>query len=136
MGSEMCIRDSPVTMLAGATTLEQLTPEVYRKLDEMTDYLRSEILKVGAELETPIQVTGLGSLFGIHFTGDELVGYRDIAREDSAFRHQVFLGMLNEGILMASNLVGAVSTEIGETEIDAFTAALRRVLERTLSAVK
>ena len=123
-------------MLAGATTLEQLTPEVYRKLDEMTDYLRSEILKVGAELETPIQVTGLGSLFGIHFTGDELVGYRDIAREDSAFRHQVFLGMLNEGILMASNLVGAVSTEIGETEIDAFSAALRRVLERTLSAVK
>jgi glutamate-1-semialdehyde 2,1-aminomutase len=127
---------NPVTMLAGATTLEQLTPEVYRKLDDMTDYLRSEILKVGAELETPIQVTGLGSLFGIHFTGDELVGYRDIAREDSAFRHQVFLGMLNEGILMASNLVGAVSTEIGETEIDAFTAALRRVLERTLSAVK
>ena len=123
-------------MLAGATTLEQLTPDVYRKLDEMTDYLRSEILKVGAELETPIQVTGLGSLFGIHFTGDELVGYRDIAREDSAFRHQVFLGMLNEGILMASNLVGAVSTEIGETEIGAFTAALRRVLERTLSAVK
>ena len=123
-------------MLAGATTLEQLTPEVYRKLDDMTDYLRSEILKVGAELETPIQVTGLGSLFGIHFTGDELVGYRDIAREDSAFRHQVFLGMLNEGILMASNLVGAVSTEIGEAEIDAFTAALRRVLERTLSAVK
>ncbi len=44
--------------------------------------------------------------------------------------------MLNEGILMASNLVGAVSTEIGETEIDAFTEALRRVLERTLSAVK
>ena len=89
-----------------------------------------------ADLESPSQVTGLGALFGIHFTGDELVGYRDIAREDSAFRHQVFLGMLNEGILMASNLVGAVSTEIGETEIDAFTKALRRVLERTLSAVK
>ncbi len=125
---------NPVTMLAGAATLEQLTPDVYRKLAEMTDYLRAGILHVGAELETPVQVTGLGSLFGIHFTGDELVGYRDIAAEDAAFRHQVFLGLLNEGILMAANLVGAVSTEIGEAEIDAFTAALRRVLERALAA--
>ncbi|MDA1128912.1 MAG: aspartate aminotransferase family protein [Chloroflexi bacterium] len=124
---------NPVTMMAGAATLDQLTPEVYRKLAEMTEYLRASILKVGAELETPVQVTGLGSLFGIHFTSDELVGYRDIAAEDAAFRHQVFLGLLNEGILMASNLVGAVSTEIGEAEIDAFTAALRRVLERALT---
>ena len=124
---------NPVTMLAGAATLEQLTPEVYRKLAEMTEYLRASILKVGTELETPVQVTGLGSLFGIHFTGEELVGYRDIAAEDAAFRHQVFLGLLNEGILMAANLVGAVSTEIGEAEVDAFTAALRRVLERALA---
>ena len=124
---------NPVTMLAGAATLEQLTPEVYRKLAEMTEYLRAGILKVGAELETPIQVTGLGSLFGIHFTGEELLGYRDIAAEDAAFRHQVFLGLLNEGILMAANLVGAVSTEISEAEVDAFTAALRRVLERALT---
>ena len=124
---------NPVTMVAGSVTLEQLTPDVYRKLAELTEYLRAGILKVGAELETPIQVTGLGSLFGIHFTSEELVGYRDIATEDSAFRHQVFLGLLNEGILMASKLVGAVSTEIGEAEIDAFTAALRRVLERALT---
>ena len=121
---------NPVTMLAGAATLEQLTPEVYRKLAEMTEYLRAGILAVGAELETPVQVTGLGSLFGIHFTSENLVGYRDIATEDPAFRHQVFLGLLNEGIMMAANLVGAVSTEIGEAEINAFTAALRRVLER------
>ncbi len=126
---------NPVTMLAGAATLDQLTPDVYRKLAELTEYLRAGVLEVGKELETPIQVTGLGSLFGLHFTSVELVGYRDIATEDSAFRHQVFLGLLNEGILMAANLVGAVSTEIGEAEIDAFTAALRRVLERrTLSA--
>ncbi|MCI0863869.1 MAG: aspartate aminotransferase family protein [Chloroflexi bacterium] len=121
---------NPVTMLAGAATLEQLTPEVYRKLAEMTEYLRAGILAVGAELETPVQVTGLGSLFGIHFTSENLVGYRDIATEDPAFRHRVFLGLLNEGIMMAANLVGAVSTEIGQAEIDTFTAALRRVLER------
>ena len=124
---------NPVTMIAGAATLEGLTPEVYQNLAEKTDYLKTEILKVAKELEVPIQVTGLGSLFGIHFTSDELVGYRDIAAEDAAFRHKVFLGLLNEGILMASNLVGAVSTQIGTAEIDAFVAALQRVLERALA---
>ena len=124
---------NPVTMIAGAATLEELTPEVYKNLTEKTDYLKTEILKVAKELEVPIQVTGLGSLFGIHFTSDELVGYRDIAAEDAAFRHKVFLGLLNEGILMASNLVGAVSTQIGTAEIDAFVAALQRVLERALA---
>ena len=121
---------NPATMLAGALTLEQLTPEVYRRLVEVTEYLRHGLWEVGRELEVPVQITGLGSLFGIHFTDETLVGYRDIAKADSAFRHEVFLGLLNEGILMAPNLVGAVSTVIEEPEVDAFVDAFRRVLQR------
>ena len=121
---------NPVTMLAGAVTLEQLTPEVYRRLAEVTEYLRHGLREVGRELEVPVQVTGLGSLFGIHFSDETLVGYRDIAKSDSAFRHDVFLGLLNEGILMSPNLVGAVSTAIAEPEVDAFVTALRNVLQR------
>jgi len=37
---------------------------------------------------------------------------------------------MNEGILMAPNLVGAISTVLGEPEVDSFVGALRRVLER------
>ena len=121
---------NPATMLAGAVTLEQLTPEVYRRLAEVTEYLRHGLREVGRELEVPVQVTGLGSLFGIHFQDDNLVGYRDIAKADSAFRHNVFLGLLNEGILMAPNLVGAVSTVLGEDEVDSFVGAFRAVLQR------
>lgn len=121
---------NPATMLAGAVTLQQLTPEVYRRLAEVTEYLRQGLREAGQALEIPVQVTGLGSLFGIHFTAAELVGYRDLAQADPAWRHQVFLGLLNEGILLAPNLVGAVSTVIGEAEVDAFVAAFRRVLAR------
>ena len=121
---------NPATMLAGSVTLEQLTPEVYRRLAEVTERLRHGLREAGQDLEVPVQVTGLGSLFGIHFLEDSLVGYRDIARADSKFRHQVFLGLLNEGILIAPNLVGAVSTALGEPEVDAFVDAFRRVLQR------
>ena len=121
---------NPVTMVAGAVTLEHLTPDVYRDLAELTELLRQGIRRVCSDLEVPVQVTGLGSLFGIHFTGQPIVNYRDIAAEDAALRTQVFLGLMNEGILMASNLVGGLSTTLGEEDVNTFVGALQSVLER------
>ena len=121
---------NPVTMLAGAVTLEQLTPEVYRRLAELTERLRQGVREVCQELEVPVQATGLGSLFGIHFTEGPVRNYRDVAKEDGQFREQVFLGMLNEGILVAPNLVGALSTVITEDDVDDYLGAFQRVLAR------
>ena len=121
---------NPVTMAAGTATLEELTPEVYRRLAELTDRLKLGIQNVCAALEVPVQTTGLGSLFGIHFTDQPVVNYRSVSREDSWLRGQVFLGLLNEGILMASNLVGALSTALEESDVDAFLDSFQRVLER------
>ena len=37
---------------------------------------------------------------------------------------------MNEGILIAPNLVGAPSTALSEAEVDTFLGSLKRVLER------
>ena len=69
---------NPVTMVAGSATLELLTPEVYRDLSQRTERLKEGIAEVCRETETPVVVTGLGSLFGIHFTagpGQQLPGH-------------------------------------------------------------
>ena len=110
--------------------MELLTPSVYRGLAEMTEMLKEGIRQVCAEMETPVQVTGLGSLFGIHFTPKEVRTYRDIAAEDADLRHRMFLGLLNEGILVASNLVGSLSTPTTEGDISDFCTSFRKVLER------
>ncbi len=123
---------NPLTMLAGFATLEQLTPEVYRGLAELTEELRQGIRSLCSDLEAPVQVTGLGSLFGIHFTGRPVANYRDIAAGNAGLRDRVFLGLLNEGILMASNLVGALSTAISRREIDRFLEAFQRALSRNI----
>ena len=123
---------NPVTMAAGVATLTELTPTVYRRLAEMTEMLRGGIRQVCSELEQPVLVTGLGSLFGIHFTDGPLRNYRDIARCDKSLSERVFMGMLNEGFLLAPNLVGAMSTELGEVEVDAFVRGFRRVLQRQI----
>jgi glutamate-1-semialdehyde 2,1-aminomutase len=123
---------NPLTMLAGAVTMEQLTPEVYRSLAEMTELLKQGIRDVCAELEVPVQVTGLGSLFGIHFTDREVLSYRDIAAGDYDLRDRMFLGLLNEGILMASNLVGSLSTATTRDDVDGFLTSFRTALARNI----
>ena len=123
---------NPVTMAAGAATLTELTPTVYRRLAELTEMLRQGVRQVCSELEQPVLVTGLGSLFGIHFTDQPIRNYRDIAACDKALSERVFMGMLNEGFLLAPNLVGAMSTALGEVEVDAFVRGFRRVLQRQI----
>ena len=123
---------NPITMAAGVATLTELTPSVYRRLAELTEMLRQGIRQVCSELEQPAVVTGAGSLFGIHFAEGPLHNYRDIAETDKDLAGRVFLGMLNEGFLLAPNLVGALSTCLGEGEIDAFVRGFRRVLQRQI----
>ena len=121
---------NPMSMVAGVTTMELLTPEVYARLDGLAERLREGVRAVCAEFDIPVQVTGLASLFGVHFTGDPVRTYRDVAASDQALQQQVFWGLMNEGIFAARRLIGCVSMPMEETEIDTYVEALRKVLAR------
>ncbi len=123
---------NPLTMLAGTVTMEQLTSDVYRNLAALTEELRRGIRAICSSLEVPVQVTGLGSLFGIHFCDHAVNNYRDIASGNHELRDRMFLGLLNEGILMASNLVGSISTSTTHDDIEAFLKAFRTALARNV----
>ena len=56
----------------------------------------------------------------------------DIANCDTELRDRVFLGMMNEGILVAPNLVGALSTETKAEEVRVFCEIFRKVLSRNI----
>ncbi|MBI4201543.1 MAG: aspartate aminotransferase family protein [Chloroflexi bacterium] len=121
---------NPMTMTAGLVTMELITPQVYQRLEALAHRLREGIRAVCAEFEVPVHVTGLGSLYGIHFTGGPVRSYRDVAAADKALAYQVFLGLLNEGIMMHPNLLGCVSLPMTEAEVDHHVEALRTVLAR------
>ena len=123
---------NPVVMAAGAATLEQLTPEEYARLNGLGERVREGVRRLLAEMEVPGQVTGMGSLFGIHLTARPVRRYRDVAAVDPELRRRVFLGLLNEGVLLASQLVGCVTAPMGPEEADSLVEALRRVLGRVL----
>ena len=130
VGHSGSFNGNPLSMVSGAATFQQLTPKAYERLDRLASRLRDGIRAVCGEFDVPVQVTGIGALFGVHFTDRPVRNARDASRGDPDRRTQVFLGLMNEGIWTSPALIGAVSTPMGQDEIDAYLEALRTVLAR------
>ena len=121
---------NPMTAAAGIATLELLTPEVYAELEEKGDYLRARLRKLFSEVEAPMGVTGVASLFALQFTPDPVTDYRSFAKNDKKMTRTMFVGLLNEGFLMSNRCAGNVSAAHDERDLDGFVDAVGRVLER------
>ncbi len=119
---------NPISLVAGATTLEVFTDEVVQLLNLRGETLRRQIRMAFEDAGVPAQVTGFGSLFAIHLTSQLVKSYRDTMRADANLRHRIFLSLFTEGVLIDPRGVGCVSAAIGEAEIDRFVSALRAVL--------
>ncbi|MEO8449143.1 MAG: aspartate aminotransferase family protein [Gemmatimonadota bacterium] len=118
---------NPVTMIAGATTLRKLTPQVYSRLEQLGDMARAGLRDSFAEVGVPVQVTGAGSLFGVLFHNRPIREYRDLAEkpEETKVREAVQTYLKQHGIHMMQNLIGSVSTPMGSSEIDRLVATVR-----------
>ena len=121
---------NPVTMAAGEVVMNHLTPEVYDRMNALGDETRAKLSAVFDEFEVDAQVTGIGSLFGIHFTAEEITDYRSVVRGDQTMRRALFTGLLNEGILLQTATAGAMNSLTTSDEIDTLVDATRRVIER------
>jgi len=121
---------NPIGMVAGAATLGLLTPAALDQLNTRGAALRRRMASAYAEAGISAQITGLGSLFAMHLTEAPIRSYRDTLGARNDLRHQVFLGLYNEGVLIDPRGVGNVSTALGDAEIERFTAALTGVLAR------
>ena len=117
-------------MAAGIATLNALTPEAYARLEALGERLRGGVMRLLAATRRRGQVTGLGSLFWLHWTTEPLSDYRSAKAKDSAAAMRVFIGLLNEGILMTQRGLGACSLAMTDEDVDRFINALARVNAR------
>lgn len=123
---------NPIGMVAGAVTLELLTRQAIDLLNTRGAAIRRGLGAAFADAGIAAQITGLGSLFAIHLTGRPVRSYRDTQGSDTDLRHQIFLGLFNEGVQIDPRGVGNVSTAIGEDEVGRLGAAVRSVLGRLI----
>ena len=110
-------------MAAGLATLEVLTRDDIARLNTLGDRFRE---RLGAALTangTRAQVTGLGSLVGLHLTDGPVHDYRS-ATSDRETMRLLHLALLNRGIFARAGGGFFLSTAMGDGEIDAATTAV------------
>lgn len=120
----------PVGLVACQTTLDLLPQAEIDRLNALGDALRARLQAVADERGAPVRLTGAGSLFGLHATTAPVRSFRDTWAEDHAFRQELYLGMINEGVLTDPRGAGCLSTVTPDADVDLAAEALDRVLSR------
>jgi glutamate-1-semialdehyde 2,1-aminomutase len=121
---------SPLPLAAGIAALDQMTPDLYPRLNALGDRLRGALREIFAEMGVPAQVTGVGSVFSVHFTEEEVWDYLAYARANKQALRVMFLAWLLRGIFMTSRGLGCLSAPMTEAEIDEFLGTTRDILAR------
>lgn len=106
---------NPVTMVAGAAWMGQLTDASFDRLATMGDRVRRELRAAFTAGGLEWQVTGEGSLFRIHPHGRPVRSYRDA-------HHDVMLGLqrrlLSRQVYLSSYGMGCLSLATSDADLD------------------
>ncbi|HET7420794.1 MAG TPA: aspartate aminotransferase family protein [Candidatus Dormibacteraeota bacterium] len=119
---------NPLGMAAGLAAMTELTPDVYEELNRKGARVTEQLSEVFASHDVAVQVNGAGSMFALHFTDRPVVDYRTMAAADNNRRREMFFGLVNHGVLMAPRAMGALSTPMGEDDIQEFIDAVDLVV--------
>ncbi|HEV8596190.1 MAG TPA: aspartate aminotransferase family protein [Candidatus Dormibacteraeota bacterium] len=115
---------NPLGMAAGLAAMTELTPDVYEELNRKGARVCEQLSEVFASHGVEVQVNGAGSMFALHFTDQPVVDYRTMATADKKKARDLFLGLVNHGVLMAPRAMGALSTPMHEDDIQEFIDAV------------
>jgi len=123
---------NPITMTAGLTAMEMLDAEAIQRINALAARAREGIEEAIRSTGITACVTGAGSLLRVHVKASPPTNYRD-AFWNAEERRQLaqLLGyLLDEGITMINTCSAAMSTAMGESEIDALVSAMERGFAR------
>src|SRR5437762_656583 len=94
---------NPATMAAGVATLNALTPEAYARLDALGERLRGGVARLLAATRRKGQVSGVGSLFCLHWTGEPLTDHRPSRPKDPHVMRKTVALALRHGVAIGSH---------------------------------
>jgi glutamate-1-semialdehyde 2,1-aminomutase len=118
-----------LTMSAGLTGLTEVyTPDAARALNARGDALRERLNALCRSHDAPVQFTGIGSMFAVHFTRDPVLSPADAAKGDPKLKELFFFDMLTQGIWMARRGMFTLCLPIGDAECDKLAAAVEEFL--------
>ncbi len=93
---------NPIAMIAGYTLLKLLKeqPELYKQLDDKTEYLHKGLEEAFKHSNTPSIINRLGSMISVHFSNHPVVDFASAASANIGLFNKYFHYMLNNGVYL------------------------------------
>jgi len=119
---------NPITMTAGLTALELFDEDAVHRLNALAARAREGIEEAIRSTGVTACVTGAGSLLRVHAKASPPNNYREAfwSAEERRQITQLIGHLLDEGITMINTCSAAMSTVMGEEEIDTLVSAMER----------
>ena len=130
---------NPLTMAAGIAAMDELTPVVYDRLNQLGELLKAKFNEVFKNNGIKAQATGMGSLVHVHFNDQPIRNARDAVQgmvNSGPITMHLHLAMIQRGIFPASRQMYCISTPMAEKEIDTVTDALQDALQALKPAIE
>ena len=119
---------NPLSVAAGLATLRWLSSsDALRTMNELGERTQANIASAAQQYGLAVQVTGLGSLFQVHFASSPIRNKRDTMRADSQLQRLFSLGVISKGVYWPPHHPALLST--------AHTAADMDVVDEAVDAV-
>ncbi len=117
---------NPMTMAAGYAAMKMMTPDAFRRLGVLGMRLAEGLRSAFRSANMEGQVTGAGSLWKIHMNNRQFTDYRSVHAmpPEKAKLITLYKHLLNAGYVMGPTGLLALSTAMGESEIDGFCDAV------------
>jgi glutamate-1-semialdehyde 2,1-aminomutase len=125
-----------LAMAAGrAAFAEVLTPEALDAMNALGDHLRVRINALAAQHRAALQMTGMGSIFGLHFHKGPIRSIRDLDQASkgkesglAALRKLFQFDMLARGLYVTRRGTGNLSLATTPAEVDLYVDAVAEFL--------
>lgn len=109
---------NPITTAAGIATLEQLNTQEIDRINKLGESLAQGIRAALQKHNVKGQVTGTGSLLGIHFSDKPVTDGKSAALANKDLLHMFHLAMMARGIFSPPRCLYCISTPMSQKEID------------------
>ena len=117
-----------IGMAAGIASLEALDRAAIARIDALGERMQDAIRAALQEAGILAQVTGVGSLFGVHFTDRPVTEHRAVLAASRAVVSALHLSLLTKGISIYARGAFSLSTAMTEADVDAAVLAIQESL--------
>jgi glutamate-1-semialdehyde 2,1-aminomutase len=125
-----------IAMSAGYAALTKvLSAERLQRMNQLGDILREKVNALARKHDVPMQATGIGSIFGIHFHKGPIRNSGDLDKGEHGreaaignLKKLYHLDMIQAGHYISRRIMGNLSIESSEADVEAFCSAVEEFL--------